>query len=185
MRLFTGIDLPREVRGNLSRLVDKLRPNAPQLKWSPTKNLHITTKFIGEFADARVEELTNVLATLESREAIQISIRGVGWFPNPHNPRVFWAGVHASGALAKLARETEQLLKPLGVAVEERTYSPHLTLARIKPPANLIALRQAIAALPSDEFGEFTAASFHLLLSEPGPDNSIYTSLAEFPLERT
>ena len=185
MRLFTGIDLPREVRGNLSRLVEKLRPHAPQLKWSPTKTLHITTKFIGEVPDDKLDELTGVLGTLESREPIQIAVRGLGWFPNPHNPRVFWAAVHAPVALAQLAKETEHLLKPLGVPVEDRPFSPHLTLARIKPPANLTALRQAIAALPGDDFGHFAVTSFHLLLSEPAQDHSVYTSLAEFPLERT
>src|SRR5258708_15701456 len=187
MRLFIGIDLPREVKGNLSRLVDKLRPGAPQLKWSPAKNLHITTKFLGEFPDEQVEELTNVLGTLVSREPFEVAVRGLGWFPNPHNPRVLWAAVHASGALASLAKDTEQLVKPLGVnlrmSTEQTTYSPHLTLARIKPPANLAPLRQAIAALPGDEFGAFTVKSFHLFLSEPGQDNSIYTSLSEFPLE--
>jgi 2'-5' RNA ligase len=56
-------------------------------------------------------------------------------------------------------------------------------LARIRKPVPLAPLRQAIAALPNTEFGQFTVSHFDLYLSEPGPAGSIYTSLERFPLE--
>ena len=60
MRLFTGLDLPAEVVGNLEELLQQLRPTA-RIQWSPPANLHITTKFIGEWPEERLEELKAAL----------------------------------------------------------------------------------------------------------------------------
>ena len=184
MRLFTGIELSREVVVNLEKLLQRLKP-AARIKWSAVGNLHITTKFIGEWSDGRLEELAGALRELPSYDPITIAVRGLGWFPNPHSPRVFWAAVHAPAALAELARETERRLAQLGVEEEKRPFSPHLTLARIKEPVPLAGLRQAVAALDDTEFGEFTADRFFLYRSVLRPEGSEYTKLAEFPLHKT
>lgn len=179
MRLFTGIELPEEVCDRLERLLERLRPTA-HLSWSPIYNLHITLKFIGEWPEDNLDSLVEALQPAAPRAAIPISVRGVGWFPNPHSPRTFWAAVHAGPALAQLARATEDALKPLGIAREKREFSPHLTLARIRQPVPLQPVRQAIAKLESLDFGSFEADRFHLYLSRPGPAGSVYTKLAEF-----
>jgi 2'-5' RNA ligase len=54
MRLFTAIDLPAEVLDPLREFLARLRPLA-KLHWSPVENLHITTKFIGEWPEARID----------------------------------------------------------------------------------------------------------------------------------
>jgi len=180
MRLFTGLDLPAEVANNLEGLLARLRPTA-RIAWSPPANLHITTKFIGEWPENRLPELQSALSVLASRPVIQVSIRRVGFFPNPHSPRNFWCGIEAPG-LAELAADTDRAAARLGIASERRAFSPHLTLARIKERPNLQALREAVAALPSLEFGKFTASAFFLYRSTLRPTGSVYTKLAEFPL---
>jgi len=179
MRLFVGIDLTAEVKRSLSALIGALRPTA-RLKWSPVENLHITTKFIGDWPEARLGELTAALRNLPPRRPIHIAIQGLGWFPNPRAPRVFWTGMEADAGLAELARETDTALARVGVAAEKRAFSPHLTLARIGDPVPLVHLLGAISALPSDQFGEFTADRFYLYLSELRPAGSVYTKLEEF-----
>lgn len=179
VRLFTGISLPQEVITSLSRLLDYLRP-AAHLKWSAAYNLHVTTKFIGEWPEDKLDELVATLKPLGRRAPLEIGISGIGWLPNPHSPRVLFAGMKASPALADLARDTEEALAALGVPRENRAFKPHLTLARIKDPAiPLAAVRQQIARLESTEFGAFTAKSFKLYHSKLGPAGSIYTQLAE------
>jgi 2'-5' RNA ligase len=74
--------------------------------------------------------------------------------------------VEASPDLAALASETDRALEPLGLKPEGRPFSPHLTLARIKEPVPLQKLRETIAALPSLDFGSFSADRF-LPLPEP------------------
>jgi RNA 2',3'-cyclic 3'-phosphodiesterase len=179
MRLFTAIDLPGEVLRNLEDLLIKLRPTA-RIQWSPPANLHITTKFIGEWPDARLDELSAALAELPSRAAIPVGIRRVGFFPNPHSPRVFWCGIEAPG-LEALTTDTDQATAALGIASEARAFSPHLTLARIKERLDLQPLREAIAALPSLDFGQFAARSFFLYQSKLRPTGSVYTKLREYP----
>jgi len=179
MRLFTGIDLPPDVIANLEEVLVQLKPSA-QINWSPPSNLHVTTKFIGEWPEERLVELKTALVGLPARTPIPISIEKLGFFPNPHSPRVFWAGIHADDNLAGLARDTEASLAPLGVTKEARAYAPHLTLARIKTPGKQPALLQAVAKLPSLEFGSFVADRFYLYHSRPAPAGSLYTRLAEF-----
>lgn len=173
MRLFTAIDLPEAMLEKLSKFLTRLRPLA-KLHWSAVENLHITTKFIGEVPETRVEELKAALFRVNGLDAIDISVRGVGWFPNLHRPRVFWAGVHAGASLVELARLTEQAAATLGVPVETRAYSPHLTLARVRDAVKLGDLQ---AACGEPDFGAFQASSFFLYLSSNGK----YSKVAEFP----
>ncbi len=182
MRLFTGLDIPTHVKDNLGGLIESLRPVA-RLRWSLVGNLHITTKFIGEWPEQRLEEMKQALASIASKPAIPIAIRGLGWFPNPHSPRVFWAAVRAPESLADLARATEDATFELGVARENRPFAPHLTLARIQNPGDIGQLRHRVAELDSDDFGEFSATEFHLYQSRMMAGGSVYSKLASYSLE--
>ena len=182
MRLFIGLDLPAEVVRNLEELLDRLRP-AARINWSPPANLHITTKFIGEWPEERLAELKTTLAAVPSRSPIQVHIHRVGFFPNPHSPRVFWCGTEAPG-LDALAADTDRATATLGIEPEKRDFSPHLTLARIKERVDLQPLREQIAGLPGLDFGRFEASRFFLYRSQLRPGGSIYTKLEGFPLTK-
>jgi 2'-5' RNA ligase len=180
MRLFTGIDLPDDAVNVFERLLARFRPLA-HLKWVPAYNLHITARFIGELPEARLDEIKDALSEVAPREGFRIDLRGLGWFPNPRKPRVFWAGVDAGPELPKLARDIDAALMPLGLAAEEgREFSPHLTLARIKQPVPLDKLHDIVAKMESTDFASFTANRFYLYRSQPGAAGSIYTKLSEF-----
>jgi 2'-5' RNA ligase len=181
MRLFAAIDIPADLTEALRSFVDRLRPTA-EIKWSPLENLHITTKFIGEWPEQRLDEMKRALASVPVSGAFAIAVKGLGWFPNPRRPRVFWAGVDGAEPLRALARATEQAVSKLGVPVEERDYSPHLTLARIRETVALDRLHATLESLPAGcgfDFGFFKATQFFLYLLAGGE----YTQLAEFPLE--
>jgi 2'-5' RNA ligase len=182
MRLFTGFNLPQEVVRNLEALLARLRP-AARIHWSPPANLHITTKFIGEWPEGRLADLSAALSRIPLRAPIPVHIRKLGFYPNPHAPRILWCGIEAPG-LDALAAETDRATSAIGIPAETRSFSPHLTLARIKEKPDLQPLREAIAALSSLEFGRFEARSFFLYQSQLRPTGSVYTKLAEFPLSK-
>jgi 2'-5' RNA ligase len=183
MRLFTAISLPDEMIWKLERLLNVLRPEA-LIKWSPLDNLHITTKFIGEWPAERLPELEHALEGLLPRQPFSVELRDLGWFPNERSPRVLWAGIHAPPDLAQLAHDTEQCLARVGVPVEDRPFTPHLTLARVKNPVPLNQLRAKVQELQPAAMGSFQVKEFHLFRSDPGSHASIYRKLRGFQFEQ-
>lgn len=182
MRLFTAIDLPPEILARLDRLLSVLRPTA-SINWRPLHNLHITTKFIGEWPETRLEDLQRALVATAVREPFELELRNLGWFPRQRVPHVLWLGVEGGAKLAELASDTEDQLLPLGIAKENRTFSPHLTLARIKKPVPLASLRAKVQELQPAELGRSRISHFSLFSSEAGAKTSIYRKLREYPLE--
>jgi RNA 2',3'-cyclic 3'-phosphodiesterase len=180
MRLFIALDLPEQIVARLDQLIARLKPTAT-INWSPASNLHITTKFIGEWPEPRLEELQKALRHIPSRSPLQVRIHGVGFFPNSKSPRTFWCGIEAPG-LEELASDTDAATSSLGIASEKRPYSPHLTLARIKERLDLSPLQRAIEREVSLDFGRFEARGFFLYRSQLRPTGSVYTKLSEFQL---
>ena len=180
MRVFAAIEIPDDLKEALRSFVGRLQPTA-KIGWSPVDNLHVTTKFIGEWPEPRLDQMKRTLASVPVNGAIEVTVKGLGWFPNPRRPRVFWAGVEGGEPLRTLARATEQAVAQLGVPIEQRAYSPHLTLARIREAVPLDHLHQTIESFPAGcgfNFGSFSATQFFLYLSAGGK----YTQLAGFPL---
>ena len=152
------------LRLRLAALLDRLRPLA-KLHWIPVEKLHITTKFIGEWPEERLDELKRALAAVTSPAPVEIAIRRLGWLPNPRSARMLYAGVEASEALTALAAATERAAEGIGVAVEDRIYRPHVTLARTRKRVPLDALRHALAEIELSAIGSYRASSFALYLS--------------------
>jgi 2'-5' RNA ligase len=176
MRLFTAIDMPENVKESLRTLLELLRPTA-KLSWARPENLHITTKFIGEWPEARLDEMKRALGAVKA-PSFDLAIGGIGWFPDARRPRVLFLGVNGGDELKKLAQATESVAATLGVAKEDREYSPHLTLARVRERVPTQTLRVALATTPHNDLASFRATAFYLYLSAAGK----YTKLAEFPL---
>lgn len=176
MRLFTGLSLSSESMQKLQEVLSELR-SAADVKWSPAANLHITTKFIGEWPEARLEELSLALAKVSAAGPIRISLSRFGFFPNPHHPHALFAGVQAGPELSELANRIDEAVAALGGKKEERPYLPHVTLARIKNQS-IQRLREQIASMTDFDFGTFQATEFHLYESKAGT----YSRLASYPL---
>ncbi len=207
MRLFTAVDPPVELAGVLEAQIARWKPHA-KLRWSRVENLHITTKFIGEWPEERLGELKKALDGVPSAAPggpFPVSLRGLGWFPNPHAPKIFWVPVQVPVAvrvpvpvpvpvpvqmqahvpapaqggdrLRALAAATDAALAQLGIAPEKRPYTPHLTLARIPPGASIAELRRQVAQLPVADWGTFATTEFHLYESRQGPSGSVYSRI--------
>jgi len=175
MRLFTALELESEVARKVQELVLKLRPLA-RIRWSPPENLHITTKFIGEWPQERIGELREHMPA-EARE-IEVPVRGLGFFPNDRFPRVFFAGVTSAPELESLAKATDEAMAEIGVPRDKHPFRPHVTLARIPESVRLHGLRDRIAQLGNVDFGQFRAREFSLFESR----NPRYLKLESFPL---
>ncbi len=180
MRLFVALEISAAVRENLAALIRELRPLAPQARWARAENLHVTLKFIGEVAPAKLDALQRALSSVRGEGPIAMDFRGLGFFPDERRPRVFWVGIVAGPALARLAREIEGRLEPLGIPRDPRAFSPHLTLARFQPPGRSERLRSAIQENATREFGSLHTNQLHLIESKLKSSGAEYFTLESF-----
>ncbi len=175
-----ALEVPAPVREKLSALVSSLRALDSRPQWVRTENLHVTLKFIGEAPEAKLGAIGEALAEINSESAVELTFRGLGFFPNGKRPRVQWAGIEATPNLKQLAYEMELRLEKAGIRREAREFSPHLTLARFEPPGISETLRSAIAARANEQFGSLRTNQFHLIESKLKPAGAEYTALQSF-----
>ncbi len=180
MRVFVALDVPDEVRHRISEVSAKLARACPQARWARVEGLHVTLKFIGEITPEKVERIKEGLATIRSAVPVEMSFRGVGFFPNDRHPRVFWVGIAATPNLAELAADVERRLEPLGFPREQRAFRPHLTLARFQSEEGLERLTEAVRALGAPEFGSTRTRELYLYQSRLKPGGAEYVRLAKF-----
>lgn len=181
MRLFTGLSLSPTALQQADEILTELR-TAADLRWSPLPNLHITTAFIGQWDEGRLEDLKSTLAGLLLPGPIAITLAGFGFFPNPHHPTTLFLAAKPEPALTALAQGMETALATLGQPREDRPYHPHVTLARIARE-NVVQLRFRIASMQKlFPLATFEATAFHLYESLPDPAGSVYNILATFSL---
>ncbi len=181
MRLFTGISIAPGVVERLYNLLAPLKAKA-RLQWTPPENFHVTTKFLGEWPDEKLKLILEALHNMPKPAPFALDVERLGFFPNPYSPRVLWAGVRAPQALAQLAHDTDAALSAVGVPAEKRAYSPHVTLARIKPDSPLKSIRDVLEKNLATAFGSTEVARFHLYLSRPASGGSLYEKIATFAL---
>ena len=127
IRLFVAIPLPRDIRERLVSLCCGLKG----AKWIKPEGMHLTLRFIGEVRNDVASDLDLALSEIRA-PGFELALDGVGTFGRGRRPHALWAGVEKSGPLAALRVKVESTLVRNGLEPEERNFSPHITLARLK-----------------------------------------------------
>ena len=183
MRLFTGIDLPEDVRERLERLLMHLRP-AAHLKWSPGVQPACDAEVHRRMAGRKAAATRSGAAT-RSRPvpAIPVEVKSLGWFPNTtSSARVLGRGARRRCTARRWLHDIDAALTPLGIAKEDRAFTAHLTLGanqRAGAAASLAQRHRSSWSRPNSD--RFVADRFYLFRSQPGSAGSIYTKLSEYP----
>ncbi len=180
MRLFIAIAIPGEIRAAFAAQLKEFRAIAPQAKWVRAENLHVTLKFLGKTPPEKLDVLQTALAAVHSPQPVELDFRDLGFFPNEKRPRVFWAGMEVSANLQALAADVDQATHRLGFGLEERPFTPHLTLARFQPPVLSPKLLEASRARNAQSFGALKTTHFHLIESKLKPTGAEYTTVQTF-----
>lgn len=109
----------------------RLRVEIPAARWVPPEQIHLTLSFLGEVQDAVVERLTGQLSRIQL-PSFPLCLGGTGCFPNRQRPRVLWIGLDPQPRLNALAAKVREAVLACGIPQEQRPFSPHITLARLK-----------------------------------------------------
>ncbi len=175
-RLFVAVDLPEVVR----MAVAEIGSNLGAARKVPADQLHLTLRFIGEADEKLYATIKSALARIRA-EPFPLALSGVGHFPPGRHPRVLWVGMVESEPLLKLHRGVELALIGADIPPDERRFSPHITVARLKdtPPAKVFALEElhrSFASVP------FQVTEFYLYSSILTRDGAIHKREATYPL---
>ena len=188
LRAFIALELPTflqdAIRISTASLQKKL--GLDLIRWTPAHNVHLTLKFLGDVSPANMDILKQML-TMESAQhsAFDIHVEGIGSFPNPKRPRVLWVGLNAPATLSSLARGIETASAKLGYPTEERGFSPHLTIGRVRqnaPTTDLQKIRTALEEIKVGNLGMAHIDAVNLYKSELQSSGSVYTRLFSAPL---
>jgi 2'-5' RNA ligase len=179
VRAFIAVPLPSAVRATVAQFIRSLQTKIDGTKWVETENLHITLKFLG---DVPFNDLPVLIKAMRRAavliEPFDIEISGSGAFPNVEHPKIIWVGCRqGTEELTTLATALEEEVHKIGFAQENRRFSPHLTIGRVK--ASSVPLM--LSGLPAS-FGYCSADEIVLFSSELTKRGPIYEELATVPL---
>jgi 2'-5' RNA ligase len=181
MRTFIAIELPQEIRDYLKKIQENLKESGADVKWVAPQNIHLTLKFLGELDQQKLKEISHILEDVaKEKKSFSLELAGVGAFPDTNYPRVIWVGLAAGNEETKeIAELLEEKIACLGIAKEDRPFSAHLTLGRIRSGLNRIKLVQALNAWTQSETSQFRAQKITLFKSTLTPKGPVYEILTE------
>ena len=190
LRTFIAVDFPTEIITKIARITAYLQSQTPinTLKWIAPENMHLTLKFLGDVREDRISDLTRGLQeALHAQPTFNITIEGLGMYPNASQPRVVWLGIKDKGNLKQIHHELVKVLRDFDPDPEKRAFSPHLTIARIRQNVSRDVVQQVgetLSQFKVDSLGSFEIQTVQLFKSELTPQGPIYACLFSMPLNQ-
>jgi len=172
MRTFLALDLPENVRRNISQLIEHLRnSNVSGIKWVTPENLHITFQFIGDTQRHDIPDIDNFLQNIFlDFDVIHFYNLKLEIIP-PRNPRIIWISLQTEHKeIFKVSRYFKKKLSELGYNLDSKPLKFHITMGRIKKRLPDFFIQEILTTeLKIDDFGVSDAALYESFLRPQGP----------------
>ncbi|MBN2062521.1 MAG: RNA 2',3'-cyclic phosphodiesterase [Deltaproteobacteria bacterium] len=185
IRSFLAFKLPPDIRSMVDKISQDLRESRMDVKWVELEKIHLTILFLGDLEESDIHRMESTIEKLcRQYSHFNLSLDGIGLFPNNKKPRVLWLGI--GGSLDRMCVFRDDLqdhLEPFRIKREGRAFKPHLTLGRFRNPAGNneglreITMKYRIISSPICPVNEL-----FLFKSELKPSGAIYTRLNSWAL---
>ncbi|MCM8770881.1 MAG: RNA 2',3'-cyclic phosphodiesterase [Candidatus Omnitrophica bacterium] len=187
IRSFIAIALPPEIKNYLATLISDLKKTAADVKWVRPENIHLTLKFLGEQEKETLKKIEQILDAL-TKDFVdyEIEISQVGGFPKLEYPRVIWVGISEGDKETKaLAKAVDEKINKVGIPKEERAFSSHITLGRVRSALKREKLVAVLKTLSLTQLKlRFKAQKLVLYKSTLTPQGPIYEVIHEANLKK-
>lgn len=188
IRSFIAIELPQELKLALTRLRDKLKSGSrAPVKWVDPDSIHLTLKFLGNIDSDITGKITSALEeAVRGTSPFSVKLSGLGVFPNIRRVQVVWVGL--AGEVAKLGQLQQRIetgLIPLGFAAESRSFTPHLTLGRVRDyaaPDERQNLGQIVTGTAFEAKCNVNIDAVHLIKSQLTREGPVYSKISTVTL---
>jgi len=183
MRAFVALEVPGPVLDSLVQFQGEISSTGADVKLVERENLHFTVRFLGEITQAQASQACSKLGMLSPRRT-SVEVRGAGAFPTVNRARVVWAGVARENVavMSSIAADVVSALDGIGER-DDRPFQAHITLARVRSPANLRQLGEVLARNPDRAFGTAELTELKLKSSVLTPRGPVYSDVGVFPLK--
>jgi len=184
IRSFVAIELPEEAKKGFASLRRELERDEHRfVKWVDPGGIHLTLKFLGNIPSKRVPEITEAIKkAAQGLSPFLLEISGLGAFPSLKQVRVVWVGVGGElDKLSTLQQNIDSALAALGFAREERSFVPHLTVARVREGASTSErgrLGELVGSATFEGKYHVEVEAIKLMRSQLTPAGAIYTCLS-------
>ncbi|MCD6417879.1 RNA 2',3'-cyclic phosphodiesterase [bacterium] len=184
IRSFFAIELPEDIRRYIERdIVSRLKKVPAKVKWVARENMHLTVRFLGEISRRKVDEIVDRMFDMNIQERISVvslSLSEIGTFGR-RNPRVIWLGL--SGEVEKIVElhgYIERVCDAVKLPADDKKFSPHITIGRVKSPSHTDKLLAEIKKLTIKQL-DFMVKEVILFKSTLTPSGPIYSVIEKFP----
>lgn len=189
-RFFIAIDFPRQVKKQISEVVERLGGQYPEIRWEREENIHLTLKFLGwvdtEIANSKLQiansqsKLSQIMVGMEKAvrgiEPFWLQPTKIGYFLK--ESLIIWLGAEAQEGLGKLVENLEREMGKIGFPKEKREFTAHITLGRLRhayPVGQWRQIAQEIVHFKTPVWEKFQVTQIVLMESHLTPVGSIYT----------
>lgn len=188
-RTFIAVRFSEEVESGLARLEERLKRalrGQPTIKWVDPRNVHLTLQFLGDVDTGLFPKLAGGLkGAFEDVQPFNVVVSGLGAFPSLTRPRVLWTAFKSGGDLLKTLHACVlRVTEPIGFVPEGRSFSPHVTLGRLRESGGSAEVSKMVAEMASVEVGRCQIDRVHLVTSDLKPAGPVYTTIDSFELGR-
>ena len=185
IRSFIAVDLDDTVREAIAGFQRTLTATGADLKLVETQNIHITLSFLGDVVVGAIAEICRVVDDVKFRP-FEVELKGVGVFPNMSRINVVWIDiVKGSETLRDIFNQLQPGIGRLGLRPDDRGFSPHITVARVRSGRNKDRLSKIVLDTQDSEFGKMIVEAVRLKRSVLTPEGPIYSTLHEVSATKT
>jgi RNA 2',3'-cyclic 3'-phosphodiesterase len=180
MRTFIAVNLPVEIQQAVGEYIDSIKEYMEGIKWVEPENLHFTIKFLGEVENSDINKIKDCISNV-AREygEFSIGLSDTGFFPSDFRPKIVWIGIDGGeDSLLDLYQDMEQCFEQYGFDREAKTFSPHLTIGRVKKFKDVTVPQN----LPDFKPVEFSVSRLAVMKSTLTPEGPIYEKIFESEL---
>jgi 2'-5' RNA ligase len=185
IRSFLAFELPLEIKNVVARISEELRQSTLNAKWVKVDNIHLTLVFMGNIETEDIPAIARgVKEVCQAFGPFDLSLKGIGCFPNRRNPRVLWLGL--DGDLEPMSDFRDALqghLTGFGIREEKRKFKPHLTLGRFRKPKKMDSKEDQLLSKYEDLSSSVCSLKELILFkSDLKPTGAVYSKVEAWPL---
>jgi RNA 2',3'-cyclic 3'-phosphodiesterase len=186
IRVFLAVALPGEIKARLEKIQERLQPLIRGVRWTRPESIHLTLQFFGYIPPDDIGVISEIVKkNVEGVSSFMLNLGSLGAFPAVSRPRVIYVGLSGdTGILCRLHEKIATDLEGSGFKKEERAFTSHLTLGRLKSVTKFPGVADAFTKIMTLVEGSFTVKGLNLYRSDLHPAGAVYTVLEQFLFEQ-